>query len=47
VLNIEEAEGMKDKEPEKKGESRACGEEDERGIDEDHRGPSQRGHALT
>jgi hypothetical protein len=41
VLNIEESEEMKDKEPEKKGDSRACGEGDERGIDGDNPGPSQ------
>jgi hypothetical protein len=41
VLNIEESEEMKDKEPGQKGDGRACGEEDELGIDGDHRGTSQ------
>ena len=41
VLNIEESEEMKDKEPRQKGDGRACGEEDELGIDGDHRGTSQ------
>jgi hypothetical protein len=35
VLNIEESEEMKDKEPGQKGDGRACGKEDERDIDGD------------
>ncbi|OWT42290.1 ATP-dependent DNA helicase PIF1 [Pochonia chlamydosporia 170] len=41
VLNIEESEEMRDEEPGRKGYSRACGEEEERGIDGDIPGPSQ------
>ncbi|KID80837.1 ATP-dependent DNA helicase PIF1 [Metarhizium guizhouense ARSEF 977] len=41
VLNIEESEEMKDTEPGRQGDSRACGEEDERGIDGNIPGPSQ------
>ncbi|KID78675.1 ATP-dependent DNA helicase PIF1 [Metarhizium guizhouense ARSEF 977] len=41
VLNIEESEEIKDNEPGRQGHSRACGEEDERGIDGDIPGPSQ------
>jgi hypothetical protein len=40
VLNIEESEEMKDKEPGQKGDGRACGEEDERVIDGDIPRPS-------
>jgi hypothetical protein len=41
VLNIEESEEMKDKEPGRKRDGRACGEEDETGIDGDGPRPSQ------
>jgi hypothetical protein len=41
VLNIEESEKTKGGEPGQRGDSRACREEDERGINRDHRGPSQ------
>jgi hypothetical protein len=40
VLNIEESEEIRDKESGNKGDSRARGEEDERGIDEDDPRPS-------
>ena len=35
MLNIEESEEMKEKEQGQKGDGRACGEEDERGINGD------------
>jgi ATP-dependent DNA helicase PIF1 len=41
VLNIEESEEIGGKEPGNKGDSRACEEEDERGIDGDDPRPSQ------
>jgi hypothetical protein len=41
VLNIEESEEMKDGGPGQRGDSRACGEGDEWGIDRDNPGPSQ------